>query len=42
MERQQLVLQEGGKPLLDILCLSDYPQIKAGEANAVVVSLTPP
>ncbi|GBF97792.1 hypothetical protein Rsub_10217 [Raphidocelis subcapitata] len=41
MERQQLVLEEGGRPLLDILCLSDYPQIKAGEANAVVVSLAP-
>jgi hypothetical protein len=41
MERQQLVLADGGKPLLDILCLADYPQIKAGDVNEVLVSLAP-
>jgi len=39
MEKQQLVLAAGGKPLLDILCLADYPQIKAGGVNTVLVSL---
>jgi hypothetical protein len=42
MEKQQLALGEGGgKQLIDILCLADYPQIKAGPgaANTVHVSL---
>ncbi|KAI8473308.1 MAG: hypothetical protein J3K34DRAFT_411589 [Monoraphidium minutum] len=37
LEKQQLDL--GGKRLLDILCLADYPQITAGAVNAVDVSL---
>ena len=40
MEKQQLALGEsGGKPLIDILCLADYPQIKAGAVNTVHVML---
>jgi hypothetical protein len=42
MEKQQLVLADGGKPLLEILCLADYPQIKPREVNQVLVALAPP
>lgn len=40
MDKQQLVLEGGaGKPLLDILCLADFPGIKAGAVNTISVTL---
>jgi hypothetical protein len=39
-EKQRLTLGDGGKPLLDILCLADYPQFGAGgAATNVLVTL---
>ena len=38
MEQQRLTFTEGGKPLLDILCLADYTQIKSGAGVTVTMA----
>lgn len=38
-DRQQLSLGATGRPMLDVLCLSDYPQVAPGAANEVRVAL---
>jgi hypothetical protein len=38
-DRQQLSLGATGRPMLDVMCLSDYPQVAPGAANEVRVAL---